>query len=178
MHTRPYQLGSSSVLLLALRARCWIAHSQSRSCRPRRPRSSPRCAKSGGDPVWILQTLIAPTPPFAGRVRLVVERRSGSAECEHKRLHARIEKHDLELPISDRLRLSDQLIQPLFGNRAVALVVNVNSVSSAGRLSIDEHAKSYGSSSHGRPHDEMKIAGVKAVRDPSVGLVQDNGWVL
>jgi hypothetical protein len=35
----------------------------------------------------------------------------------------RIEKLDLELSISNGLRLSDQLIQPLFGNRAVALVV-------------------------------------------------------
>jgi hypothetical protein len=57
----------------------------------------------------------------------------GSAECEHKRLHAGIEKLDLELSISDGLRLSDHLIQPLFGNRAVALVVNVSSVSSARR---------------------------------------------
>ena len=94
----------------------------------------------------------------------------GSAERERKSLHARIEKLDLELSISDGLRLSDQLIQPLFGHRTVALVVNVNSVSSARRLSIDEHAKSNGSSSHCRSHDEMKIAGVKAVRDPPLAL--------
>ena len=72
-------------------------------------------------------------------------------------------------------RLPDQLIQPLFCHRAVALVVNVNSVSSARRLSIDEHAKSHGRSSRCRSHDEMKIAGVKAIRDPPVGLVQHNG---
>jgi hypothetical protein len=102
----------------------------------------------------------------------------GSAERERKSLHARIEKLDLELSISDGLRLSDQLIQPLFGNRAVALGVNVNSVSSARRLSIDEHAKSHGSSSRCRSHDEMKIAGVKAVRDPPVGLVQHSGLFL
>jgi hypothetical protein len=40
---------------------------------------------------------------------------SRSAERERKSLHARIEKLDLELSISDGLRLSDQLIQPLFG---------------------------------------------------------------
>src|SRR5829696_507016 len=96
----------------------------------------------------------------------------GSAERERISLHARIEKLDLELSISDGLRLSDQLIQPLFANRAVALVVNVNSVSSARRPSIDEHAKSHGSSSRCRSHDEMKIAGVKAVRDRPVGLVE------
>ena len=102
----------------------------------------------------------------------------GSAERERKNLHARIEKLDLELSISDGLRLSDQLIHPLFGNRAVALVVNVNSVSSARRLSIDKHAKAHGSSSRRRSHDEMKIAGVKAVRDPPVGLVQHSGLFL
>jgi len=53
-----------------------------------------------------------------------------SAERERKSLHARIETLDFELSSSDGLRLSDQLIQPLFGNRAVALVVNVNSVRS------------------------------------------------
>src|SRR4030095_12138805 len=62
--------------------------------------------------------------------------------------------------------------------RAVSFVANVNSVSSARRLSIDEHAKAHGSSSRCRSHDEMKIAGMKAVRDPPVGLVQDSGLFL
>ena len=48
----------------------------------------------------------------------------GSAEGEHKCLHARIEKLDLELAISNVPRLPDQLIQPLVGHRAVALFVN------------------------------------------------------
>src|ERR1700694_5816464 len=100
---------------------------------------------------------------------------NGSAERERKRLHARIEELDLELSVSDGVRLPDQLIQPLLGNRAVALVVDVASVSSARRLSVDEHAKSHGSSSRRRCHDEMKIAGVKTVRDPPVGLVQHDG---
>src|SRR5215212_7995072 len=99
----------------------------------------------------------------------------GSAERERKSLHARIEKLDLEASISNGLRLSDQLIQPLFGNRAVALVVNVNSVSSARRLSVDEHAKPHRGSSRCRSHHEMKVAGVEAVRDPPVGLVQHGG---
>ena len=68
--------------------------------------------------------------------------------------------------------LSDQLIQPLFRHRAVALIVDISAVSSARRLSIDEHAKSHGRSSRCRSHDEMKIAGMKAVGDPPVGLVQ------
>jgi hypothetical protein len=57
--------------------------------------------------------------------------RCGSAERERESLHARIEKLDFELSIGDGLRLSDQLVHPLFGNCAVALFVNVNSVSRA-----------------------------------------------
>src|SRR5205814_5700200 len=71
---------------------------------------------------------------------------TGSAERERKSLHARIEELDLELSVGDGVRLSDQLIQPLLGNGTVALVVDVDSVSSARRLSIDEHAESNGSS--------------------------------
>ena len=89
-----------------------------------------------------------------------------------KSLHARIEKLDFELAIGDGLRLPDQLVQPLLGHRAVALLVDVDAVSRARRLSIDQHAKSHGRSRRCRTHDEMKIAGVKAVRDASVGLVQ------
>src|SRR5262245_64842366 len=48
-----------------------------------------------------------------------------SAEGERKSFYARIEKLDLELSVNDGLRLPDQLIEPLFGNRAVALIVHV-----------------------------------------------------
>src|SRR5258707_12630614 len=71
-----------------------------------------------------------PPPGHGDRVNSLCH---GSAEGERESLHARIEKLDLELAISNGLRLSDQLIQPLFGNRAVALIVNVNSVSLARR---------------------------------------------
>src|SRR5207245_11523370 len=100
---------------------------------------------------------------------------AGSAERERKSFHTRIEKLDLELSIHDGFRLPDQLIHPLFGHRSVAALVDVDSVSRARRLSIDEHAKSHGSSSRTRSHHEMQIAGVKAVHDPAVGLVQQGG---
>ncbi|HZY59755.1 MAG TPA: hypothetical protein VFE56_08335 [Candidatus Binataceae bacterium] len=98
------------------------------------------------------------------------------AERERKDLHARTEKLDLELAICDGFGLSNQLIQTLFGHCAVALFVNVNAVSRAWRLSIDAHAKSHGRS--WRCWDEMKIAGVKTVRDASIGLVQYGGFLL
>ena len=50
------------------------------------------------------------------------------AERERERLHASIEELDLEVPIDDRLRLSDQLIQPLFDDRAVAGGIHVETV--------------------------------------------------
>src|ERR1700693_6146493 len=37
---------------------------------------------------------------------------------------------------------------------------------------FDAHAKSHGSAPRCRAHDEMKIAGVKTVRDPPLGLIQ------
>jgi hypothetical protein len=65
---------------------------------------------------------------------------SGSAERERKSLPARTEKLDFELSIAKGFRLSDQPVQTLFGHPTVALFVNVNSVSRAGRLSIDQQA--------------------------------------
>src|SRR5437870_2641559 len=118
------------------------------------------------------------TPGLKGAGCAVHDSSTRSAERERKSLHARIEELDLELSVSDGVRLSDQLIEPLFANRAVALVVDVDSVSSAWRLSIDEHAKSHGSSSYRRSHDEMKVAGVKTVRDPPAGLVQHDSVFL
>ena len=98
-----------------------------------------------------------------------------SAKCERKSFHTRIEKLDLELSIRDRPRLANQLIQPGFGNRPVALFVNVNAMSSARRLSIEEHAKAHGLVPSRRSHDEIEIAGVKAVHDPAAGGVLRNG---
>src|SRR6266851_613108 len=101
--------------------------------------------------------------------------RRGSAERERKRLHARIEKRDLELPISNVPRLPDQLIEPLVAHRAVALLVDVSAVSVARCLSIEEHAKAYGRSSCCRPHDQVQIASMKAVRNAPVGRMQHRG---
>src|SRR3989442_6694239 len=66
-------------------------------------------------------------------------------------------------------------MQPLLGDGAIALVVNVAAVGSACRLSVDVHVKAHGPSSRSRSHDEMQIARVKATRDPPVGLVQQRG---
>src|SRR5258708_6395003 len=95
-----------------------------------------------------------------------------SAEGECKGLDARIEKLDLEQSIADRLRLSDQLVGPLFGDRAVALLVDIRPVSSTRCLSINADAKPHGGTWRCRSHDEMQIAGMKAICDPPIALVQ------
>src|SRR5215211_4866612 len=98
-----------------------------------------------------------------------------SAEGEAISLHARIEKLDLELPINDGLGLSDQLIHSLFGNRAVALLINIDSVSTIRRLSIDEHAKWHRQTSLGRSHHEVHVARMEPDRNPSGRLVEHCG---
>src|SRR5829696_3943033 len=90
-----------------------------------------------------------------------------SAEREAISLHPRIEKLDLKLPINDGLGLSDQLIRPLFCNPAFALLVNIDSVSTIRRLSIDEHAKRHRQISLGRSHHEVNVARMEADRNPS-----------
>src|SRR5215831_6844506 len=104
--------------------------------------------------------------------------RGGSAERENENLHTRTEKLDLELAIGYRLRLSDQLVQPLLRHRAVALLVDVKPARVARRLSVDQHAKLHGRSWRGRAHDEIQIAGMKAIRDAAIGRVQHRGFLL
>ena len=74
--------------------------------------------------------------------------------------------------------LSNQLMEPLFDHRAVSLLVNVDSVCGAWLLSIDRHARPHGGFLRCRSHDKMKIAGVKAVCYPPVGLVQQGRLLL
>ena len=63
-----------------------------------------------------------------------------SAKSEVKEFYTRIEKFNFKLAISDRLGLSNQLIQPLLDHTTVALAVNVNSVRSSRFLPIDANA--------------------------------------
>jgi hypothetical protein len=69
---------------------------------------------------------------------------SASAERERERFDARVEELDLELSIRDGPGLTDQLIQPLFSGRSVAVGVDVDAVSGARRLAVDAHPKADG----------------------------------
>src|SRR5215210_5617948 len=96
----------------------------------------------------------------------------GSAEREAISLHPRIEKLDLELPVSNGLRLPDQLVQPLFADRAVAPLVDVGSVSGARRISVDEYAKRHGGSPRWGSHHEVHVARMEPDRNPSWRLAE------
>src|SRR2546423_315379 len=101
-----------------------------------------------------------------------------STERERECLHTRIEKLDLELSSNDGFGLPDQLIQPLLAHGAVTLSVDVESVRRAWRLTIDAHSESRGCSSHCRTHDEMKVAGMKAIGDSPWRRVQCGGLLV
>src|SRR5215475_4915893 len=95
-----------------------------------------------------------------------------SAEREAKNLRTGINKFDFKLAIDNRSGLPDQLVQTLCSHCADALFVNVESVSGARRLSVDQDAKLNGRSWFRGTHDKMKIAGMKTVHQAPVRLVQ------
>src|SRR3954454_6087494 len=108
----------------------------------------------------------------AARIATAKPPATGLAKRKRENLYPRIEKLDLELPIGDEPRLSDQQIQPLFGNHAVPLIVNIDPVRCTRRLAVDQDTKSHGIPRHGRAHDEMKIASMETKSGPAAGLVQ------
>src|SRR4051794_14759681 len=83
------------------------------------------------------------------------------AEGERERLDTRVEELDLELTVGDWRPLPDQLIQPLRGHAAGALIVDVGAMRSARRLPIDQHPETGRRDARSRSHDEMEITSVK-----------------
>src|SRR3989442_10472895 len=82
----------------------------------------------------------------------------GSSEREREGFNARIKKLDLELPIHDRPRLPDQLIQSLFGDHALALLFDITAVRRARRLPVEADAESHRSPARCGSHDQMNVA--------------------
>ena len=67
-----------------------------------------------------------------------------SAEGEAIRLDTGVEELDLEGALADRVRLADELVRALLGHRAVAVGVNVGSVSGVGWSAVQAHAEGDG----------------------------------
>src|SRR5258705_7800213 len=95
-----------------------------------------------------------------------------SAEGEAVGLGAGAEELDLDQALPDRVRLADQLIQALVGQRPVASLVDVEPTAVAGCLPIEEHAERHLRPARRRPHHEVDIAGLELERDPRTSLVR------
>ena len=55
-----------------------------------------------------------------------------SSEREHECFYAGVEELDVEAPVCDCSRLTNQLVEPLAGHRAVAVVVDIEAVGRPG----------------------------------------------
>src|SRR5262245_55830258 len=95
-----------------------------------------------------------------------------SATSERKCLDAGVEELDLESSIGDRCRLTDQLIQPLFRGKPIAAIVDIVAVRGPRRLAVDRYAEAHGAVLARWSHDEVKVARVEAVRNPTIWTVQ------
>jgi hypothetical protein len=106
-------------------------------------------------------------------IRRATEGRHGLPKCKVKDSDTRPKKLNFKLPISDRSGLSDQLVHPWLGNGASALLVNVEAMSVTWGAAIDEHVESHRTTSGRGTHDQIDIAGVKAVHEPPVVRVRN-----
>ena len=80
--------------------------------------------------------------------------------------------------IGDAIRLADQLIGSRLCYSPVSHLVDVSTVRNAGSLPTDRHAKSHQGARRTRTHDEVQIARVEAIDNPTLGLVQNRGLLL
>src|SRR6266568_1564823 len=110
-------------------------------------------------------------PSIAALRRLICD--SSLTESEAIDLGAWIEKFDCARSVGDGMRLADQLISARFNERAVTLFVEIGSVRSARRLSIDSHANARRCSS--RCDHTVEVARVKAVGEHSAGFARHRG---
>ena len=73
------------------------------------------------------------------RLSLIRALQRALAEGERADFDAGLKERDLRGPLADRPGLADELVQPLLGDRAMALAIDVDAVGGAGRLPVEEH---------------------------------------
>src|SRR4051794_38222097 len=84
----------------------------------------------------------------------------------------------LEGALADWSGLADELVQPRFGKRAVALVVHVGPVGSARGLPVEEHPEVGRRPPRCRSHDQVQVAGLEPVDNLPLGLVEHDAlWL-
>jgi hypothetical protein len=85
-------------------------------------------------------------------------------------LGAGVGEGDLEGALDDGPVLPGELVQPLFGERAGAVLVQVGSVVRAGRLPVEEDPEPGGRSRRGRSHDQIEVARSEPAGDPPAAV--------
>src|SRR6266699_3211291 len=96
-------------------------------------------------------------------------------ERKTKRFYSRVGKLYFELSISNRFLLTHELVRPLTSCRPVPLIIDVGSVRCTGRLAVDLYCEPHRLRSRRRAHYEIHVAGVEAIHDATIRLVQYNG---
>src|SRR5262249_24839967 len=96
-----------------------------------------------------------------------------SAKSERERFYTGIEKLNRNGAVDDWLRLPNQLVQPRFARHTVAALVDVQTMRGARWLPVNRDAKADRCPGPRRPHDEMHVPGVEAIRDVPGRCVQD-----
>ena len=91
---------------------------------------------------------------------------SPSAKRKGKCLHARIEELDLERAVLHVPLLTNQLVEPIFRDRAMALAVYVHTAILKRRRAVDRDAKPDRPAAGSRTEHEMQIAGMKTEHNP------------
>src|SRR5215475_8460164 len=102
---------------------------------------------------------------------------SASSEREIKCSDPGVQEFDLELPVLSGTGLPDELIHPRLGDLASALIIDIQTVRSTWRSTVDEDTKPHRAVAGRRTHDQIDVARVKAIHDVAVGLVQNRGVV-
>src|SRR2546423_14601321 len=95
-------------------------------------------------------------------------------ERKTKRFHPRLSELYLELSIGYLGLLAHELVGPLTTRRPVPLIIDVGSVRWAGRLAVDLHDEPHWLRSRRNTHDEIDVAGVEAIHNLAVRLVENS----
>src|ERR1700704_124275 len=93
-------------------------------------------------------------------------------ECEDVGVSPGFEEGDLKRAVGDRVALPDQLMQARLGDGALAVLVDVEPTGCSGPFAVEEHAKAHRLTVRCRPHHQVKIACVEAMRDPPTRSVE------
>jgi hypothetical protein len=68
------------------------------------------------------------------------------AEGKHVSRDTRVEERDLEGVLGDGTVLTDELVEPLFDNHAVAIRIHVTPLRRSRRVAIEQYVEAYGGS--------------------------------